>query len=230
LERMRDDLLHMLVHDMRNPLAVIFSAFQMLEDPALNDAKTEILDIAKSNNERVLSLVNDILEIGRLEARRVMLQEEPVLLDNLVKRLVKAVVLPHSSSKLILDFPANLPILWIDQRLVERVFHNLLDNAVKFIPEEDGRIVISAVQDGSWVETTIYNNGPHISPMLMKRLFQKFTAGEYNKRGYGMGLAFCRLVVEAHEGRIWASNEFEGGVSFTFTLPIAPDFESDEGF
>ncbi|MBN1486062.1 MAG: GAF domain-containing protein [Anaerolineae bacterium] len=225
LEQMRDDLLHMLVHDMRNPLTAILSAIQMLEDPALEGSEGEILDIARVNSQRVLRLVNEILEIGRLESGRVILQEEPVLFPDLLKRVTGDEILHFPRPSLQLEVPDDLPILWIDRGYVDRVFQNILDNAAKFIPEKDGVVKISASGEGAWLKVAIYNNGPHIPPVLMKRLFDKFVAGEYSGRGYGLGLAFCRLVVNSHGGRIWAYNEPEGGVTFYFTLPIVPEFE-----
>lgn len=110
-----------------------------------------------------------------------------------------------------------------------RIFENLLTNALKFVSKENGHIRISASQEGKWIETEIYNNGPHIPPETQKQLFEKFAAGQYKTRGYGLGLAFCRLAVEAHGGNIWAQNQPDGGVSFYFTLPIwdEPDIADD---
>jgi signal transduction histidine kinase/GAF domain-containing protein len=227
MEQMRDDLINMLIHDMRSPLGDIQYALELLEAPDLQDARVEIMGIARSKAEQLLNLVNGILDIGRLEAGRFELYEEPVLLAYLIKRVTKTLVLKDLDLRI--DLPPDLPILWVDQRLVERVFQNILENAVKFVPDKRGTIRIFAVNEGTYVKIGVYNNGPHISPALLKRLFGKFVAGgDKEKRGYGLGLAFCRLVVEAHGGRIEASNEPQGGVTLYFTLPVAPDFENNE--
>ncbi len=227
MEQMRDDLINMLIHDMRSPLGDIQYALELLEAPDLQDARLEIMGIAKNKAEQLLDLVNGILDIGRLEAGRFELYEEPVLLTYLIKRVTKSLAL--KGLDLCIDLPPDLPILWVDQRLVERVFQNIMSNAAKFVPDEQGTIRIFAVNEGAYVKVGVYNNGPHIAPALLKRLFGKFVAGgEKDKRGYGLGLAFCRLVVEAHGGRIEASNEPEGGVTLYFTLPVAPDFDDEE--
>jgi signal transduction histidine kinase/GAF domain-containing protein len=227
MEQMRDDLINMLIHDMRSPLGDIQYALELLEAPDLQDARLEIRGIARNKAEQLLDLVNGILDIGRLEAGRFELYEEPVLLAYLIKRVTKSLAL--KGLDLCIDLPPDLPILWVDQRLVERVFQNILSNAAKFVPDEQGTIRIFAVDEGAYVKVGVYNNGPHIAPALLKRLFGKFVAGgEKDKRGYGLGLAFCRLVIEAHGGRIEASNEPEGGVTLYFTLPVAPDFEDEE--
>ena len=116
------------------------------------------------------------------------------------------------------DIPRTLQPLWGDAAVIVRIFENILNNALKFVPEENGRICITARQKVAWIEVVIFNNGPPIEPETYSRLFQKFSPGSSEQRGYGLGLAFCRLAVEAHGGKIWAEN-LEGGVAFFFTLP-----------
>ncbi|MBN2002866.1 MAG: GAF domain-containing protein [Anaerolineae bacterium] len=231
LEQMRDDLLSMLVHDMRSPLSVIQNAIQLLQDPAMGDVGDEVLNIAMNNTGKLLELVNTILEISRLESGRFELTQEAVYFPELVYEISREYILAMNQIDFRTSLPADLPLLWIDPAVVGRVLMNLLSNALKFVPPVGGIIHVSAILKGEWVTVEVYNNGPHIPGSIFKRLFQKFVAGDYEKRGYGLGLSFCKLAIEAHGGRIEPRNQHGGGVSFFFTLPVfrVPlDFKDDE--
>ncbi len=230
LERMRDDLLYMLVHDMRNPLSVMQNALQMLEDPEMREMSAEIIAMALTNTTKLMELVSIILEISRGEAGRLRLAPEAVYLPDYLYDLAHATTLALPDLDFQIMLPDNVPLLWIDINTIIRVLENLLSNARKFIPKDHGIIRITGTYDADWMTLEIYNNGPPIPPNVYKRLFQKFAAGEYEGRGYGLGLASCKVIVEAHGGQIWALNQPEGGVSFYFTLPVfhVPDFPDEE--
>ncbi len=228
LEKMRQDLLDMLVHDMRNPLSAAEYSLHLLTDPEMSDVTDNLINIAVTSTERLKKLVEMILEISRLEAGRFDLHPQALILADHVAEIAKRTILTNDKLSVDMAISYDLPFLWVDASAVTRVFENLLSNALKFVPKEQGRISVSAVQEGNWVKVEIYNNGPHISPEMQKQLFNKFAAGQYQARGYGLGLALCRLVVEAHGGNIWVRNQPEGGVSFCFTLPIWEDPDADE--
>lgn len=231
LEQMRDDLLSMLVHDMRSPLSVIQNAIQLLQDPAMRDVSGEVLNIAMNNTGKLLELVNTILEISRLESGRFELTQEAIYFPELVYNISREYILDMNLVDFRTSLPTELPLLWIDPAVIGRVLMNLLSNALKFVPDEGGGIIcISATVKKGWATIEVYNNGPHIPGNVFKRLFQKFVAGDYEKRGYGLGLSFCKLAVEAHGGEIWPRNQHSGGVSFFFTLPVfcVPDFPDEE--
>ena len=219
LERMRDDLLHMLVHDLRNPLSAIINAVEIVQDPTMKDALQEVSTIALSNAERALMLVNAILDISKLESGRFELHPEPFGLGALLQSLDRYLAFAPQTT-LEINAAPDLPPVLADREAVERVLQNLMDNALKFTPLEKGLIRVNARQEGSWLRVEVYNSGPPIPSNIMSRLFQKFNTTEYRGQGYGLGLAFCRLAVEAHGGKIWAENRSAGGVSFYFTLPI----------
>lgn len=229
LERMRDDLLNMLVHDMRSPLSATQYSLHLLQDPAMQDVKDKIIRIAITGTERLTNLVDTILQIGRLESGRFELHQKALILADQVAEVSKNALVSAENLRFEMDVPYELSFLWADPSVVTRVFENLLTNALKFVPKDSGFIRISATQVDKWIETEIYNNGPHIPPETQKQLFEKFAAGQYKKRGFGLGLAFCRLAVEAHGGNIWAQNQPDGGVSFYFTLPVwdEPDIADD---
>ncbi len=228
LERMREDLLNMLVHDMRNPLSTAQHALHLLRDPQMQDVADGLINIAFTSTERLTKLVETILEISRLESGRFELQQQAIILAEHVAEVVKNTFVSTENISVEVEVPYTLPFLWVDAAALTRVFENLLSNARKFVPKQAGRIRIAAIQEGPWVQVEVYNNGPYIPPEIQKLLFTKFVAGQYQGRGYGLGLAFCRLVVEAHGGKIWIRNQPEGGVSFYFTLPIWEDPDADE--
>ncbi|MEJ5311034.1 MAG: GAF domain-containing sensor histidine kinase [Anaerolineae bacterium] len=228
LERMREDLLNMLVHDMRNPLSAAQHALHLLQDPEMQDVTDGLINIAITSTERLTKLVETILEISRLESGRFELQQQALILADHVAEIVKNTFASADNIQIEVDVPYTLPFLWVDASAITRVFENLFSNARKFVPKQAGRIRVAAIQEGKWVQVEVYNNGPHIPPETQKLLFTKFVAGQYQGRGYGLGLAFCRLVVEAHGGKIWIRNQPEGGVSFYFTLPIWEDPDADE--
>lgn len=220
LERMRDDLLHMLVHDMRNPLSIIQNALQIIDDPAMHASTPQLTNLALRNTDRLLTLVNAILDIGRIESGRFELRQGVVALPQIIHTLETRIAVASDDTVFEVNVPSNLPKLWADPDVLERIFHNLIDNAFKFIPRKSGIIRINATLEGKWVKIEVYNNGKPIPEDVKARLFEKFSAGEYRGQGYGLGLAFCRLAVEAHGGKIYPENHPDG-VSFFFTLPIA---------
>jgi two-component system, NtrC family, sensor histidine kinase KinB len=219
LEQMRDDFLHMLVHDLRNPLSNIQNALRFIADPTMQDMSEEIIDIARTNADRILKLVNTILEIGKLEAQRIQLEEEPVVLGQIIEKTAQDLMLSQQPFSFETIIPHEMPKIWADPAILMRVLDNLLSNASKFAPE-GGLVRVTAAHQEDTARVSVYNNGPSLSPEIEDRLFQKFSPGDYESRGYGLGLAFCRLAVEAHGGEIRAANEPEGGVSFIFTLPL----------
>ncbi len=221
LERMRGDLLHMLVHDMRNPLAVVINALQLLQDPEMRDLSQEINQLALSNAEQALTLVNAILDINKLESGQFDIQQRACSLTSLLDFLDQHALVDEKKVNLARNIPEDLPQAFIDPTVVRRIFQNLVDNALKFVLTEEGVIRIAAKQEGEQITVEVFNNGPHISPEIKDQIFDKFITSNYEKQGYGLGLAFCRLAVETHGGKIWAENRPEGGVSFYFTLPVA---------
>jgi signal transduction histidine kinase len=118
------------------------------------------------------------------------------------------------------DVPASLPGVWADEILIRRVLQNLVGNAIKFTPP-GGRIRVSALSEDKpkrQVVLSVSDTGTGIPPEVQARLFQKFVAGEQAGHGSGLGLAFCKLVVEAHEGRIWVESTSEHGTTIAFSL------------
>jgi PAS domain S-box-containing protein len=232
LEKMRDDLTHAMVHDLRNPLTSLTMSLQLLDAPysdnLLSHQRT-MLEMAIHSADRVSKLVNNILDVSQLESGKMPLDRAALSLDDLVEGTLRGQSLVAAQKGVTLEshVPAGLPLIWGDEPLLERVLQNLVDNAIKFMPH-GGRIEIAAQEGGEesttgQVRVSISDNGPGIPFELQERLFEKFVTGDLQDRGSGLGLTFCKLTVEAHGGRIWVESAPGQGATFTLTLPVAPD-------
>ena len=239
LAKMRDDLTHTMVHDLRNPLTGISVALQLLDSKlasVISPAQHRLFEIADHSTRKMIDLVNSILDVTRLERGRVPLNLAPVSLADLVSDTLRMQSPLAVSKNLQLEnsVPAGLPLVQADAELTSRVLQNLVGNAVKFTPpgglvrvtggKGSGRTGGQPCQEAdaaSCIYVSVTDNGPGIPPELQGRLFQRFVVGEQEGRGSGLGLAFCKLAVEAQEGQIWVESKPAAGATFTFTLPIA---------
>ena len=223
VDELRNDLTHALVHDLRNPLTGINGSLEVLADEAVSAVQREMLQIARANTQRMLGLVDSILDVSRLESGQMPLERRPIHVAALTAEALGLQQPLAAEKQLHLEniVPLDLPAVVVDPRLIVRVLHNLIDNAIKFSPK-GGTIHISA-QHGSTpghLAVSVSDSGPGIPLPLQARLFQKFVAGHATEHGSGLGLAFCRLVVEAHGGRIWVAESNAAGTTLTFTLPV----------
>jgi signal transduction histidine kinase len=180
--------------------------------------------VAQQGGQRLLSLINAILDVNRLESGQMPLEREPVRLDIIAAEIVELEqVLTHDKHLTLTNtVQSDLPLIAVDVDLLRRVLQNLIGNAIKFTPA-GGRIALEAQTDpanGQQLVVSVKDDGPGIASDLQARLFQKFVSGRVRGRGSGLGLAFCRLVIEAHGGRIWVESTPGSGAVFRFTLPV----------
>jgi len=222
-ERLRNSLLSALSHDLRTPLAVVYGLAQTLAGMGdLPAAAHELSEALRQQSQRVSAMVNNLLDMARLQsgAVRLNLQWQPV--DEVVGVALQAMQATLSAHRLRVDIPAGLPLLNLDAVLMERVLCNLLENAAKYTPA-GSQIVLSARLDAEQrLLLTVADNGPGLPAGREEQLFAKFTRGERESStpGVGLGLAICRAIVEAHGGRIWAERGVEGGAAFVISLPL----------
>jgi len=224
LAALRDDLTHMMVHDLRNPLTIMHCSTELLLDEVyagLEPRHQRLLKMIMSSNIQSLELVNRILDLQSLESGRMDIAQEDVCVADYVKQAVQqaSLLAEVKQQEVCVDIPEGLPPAQSDPRLLQRILQNLIGNAVKFTPE-GGRVTVSAREQGGGIQVTVADNGPGIPPELQQRLFRKFVTGEVKQRGSGLGLAFCKLAVEAHGGDIWMESQEGMGSAFHFTLPI----------
>jgi len=227
LEQLRQETTDLIVHDLRSPLTCIEASLQLLqmilpEDVLASCAK--IIDLALDSSKDVLKLVDSLLEMARMESNDLALDLQTVLLLPLVTGTVNRLRLlaEQYHITLELDAPAELPPIQGNAEKLERVLKNLLDNALNYTPG-GGSVTVAVRPVNGQVEVRVTDTGPGIPPEHRERIFDRFTrvpGSEGRRRGLGLGLAFCRSVVEAHGGRIWVESEVGRGSTFVFTISV----------
>ncbi|MEX2431412.1 MAG: PAS domain S-box protein, partial [Dehalococcoidia bacterium] len=222
-ERQRSEFQAMVTHELRSPLAVIKSVVLVAKDEMSAGDTSEIEELLGSVDaqaDRLLNMVNNLLDVSQMEAGAFTVFPQPTELPGVIE---EAVATLRRTSQLTVDLraPDRLPPLHIDRGRVTQVLENLLNNAAKFT--QDGKpIAVDIEQSGTGVTVRVRNNGPVIPANQIPLLFKKFSQLQHHAPGAGLGLAICRGIVEAHGGRIWAeSSEEIQETAFSFTLPVA---------
>lgn len=234
-ERLRNSLLSAISHDLRTPLATIIGSASTLaeDDGHLRQLdKQELSRAIVDEAERMSSLVNNILDMAKLEAGILELNKQwhPVeeIIGTVLTRMQKQLIGRRVKVKL----PPGIPMVFVDAVMIEQVLINLLENAVRYTPAESD-LEINAKLSEHTAEISVTDHGPGIQKGQEERLFQKFYQARHEaaQSGVGLGLAICRAIVEVHGGRIYANNSTEGGAVFTFVLPLdrsPPTISPDE--
>jgi signal transduction histidine kinase len=193
----------------------------------LRPEQRQVLSIAQSSSDRMMQLVNAILDVSRLESGRMPVNLTTVTVSDLLRGILAAQTTIAQEKHLQLDctLPPDLPAVQADVALMQRVLQNLIGNAVKFTPES-GCVRVVASMPAEFVKPptvliSIRDNGPGIPLEIQSQLFQKFVTGGQQEHGSGLGLAFCKLALEAHGQRIWVESTAGEGTTFTFTLAVA---------
>jgi signal transduction histidine kinase len=234
LERMRDDLTNMIVHDLRSPLTSVVSGLKTLEiDSELNNSQRELVDISLSGGSTLLGMINDLLDVNKMECGSLQLDLTEIQPENLVSRARKQLSALADSKNLELtsEIDPELPLILVDSHKMLRTLVNLLGNAIKFTsPGGIVRIRVARDMDGESLLFSISDSGEGIPADEFERIFEKFGQIESRKAGHtystGLGLTLCKMVVEAHGGRIWVESEMDSGSTFYFTVPFVT---SDDG-
>ncbi len=224
LEEMRSDLISMIFHDLRSPLGNVITSLETVSASLPGDRVMEhsLLTIAQRSAGRMSRLVDSLLDLRRLEAGQLVLQRDHTDLRELIDE-VRELTLPMATVKhttLSSDVADGLPAVAIDSDMIRRVLINLVENAVKYTPVR-GRVTIAAAVDNEGVVLSVSDTGPGIPPTDQTRVFGMFTRLQRDRgaKGLGLGLAFCRLAVQAHGGRIWVESEPGAGSTFRVLLP-----------
>ena len=235
LDALRDDLSAMIYHDLRSPLANIVSSLDMLRvlvPDTDNTVLQQVLSIAIRSSDRMRRLINSLLDINRLEAGQVITSREAVEVQDILHDALDAVQPITTAKNQILELKAEerLPRVWVDEDMIRRVLINLIENATKFTNIE-GNIVVGANVEDAWVRLWVRDSGQGIPSEAQDMIFNKFSrvsmerlqTSERLPKGLGLGLAFCKLAVEAHGGSIHVESEVGSGSCFSFTVPAARD-------
>jgi PAS domain S-box-containing protein len=227
LASLQDDLMAMVYHDLRSPLGNITSSLDVLLTMLPKDVAVSlkpVIDITTRSTARMQRLISSLLDIYRLESGQPITQRKEVSAHDLAQEAVDTIqaTLEGRQQTVQMEVPEDLPLLWVDADMVKRVMINLLENASKFTPVQ-GRMAICGVQEGEWIRMWVQDSGPGINTDMSEKIFEKFTRMQAHRsvKGIGLGLAFCRLAVQAHGGRIWVESQEGKGSRFLFTLPWA---------
>jgi signal transduction histidine kinase len=229
LDAWREKMTDMLVHDLKNPvnvIGIVLSDFQSNLSGQLNDTQSGLLQSALISLRRLQGLVSGMLDLRRLEEGRLKVKPACLELASVIERCLEAAQPVFGLYQIEVTFhkPPVPALVCADRTVIARVIDNLIDNAVKFSPAP-GAISISLQLGPDHIRFSLRDNGPGVAPEYQHSIFEKFfqveTKGRESARGgIGLGLAFCRLAVEAQDGKIWVESDGRNGATFHFTLPV----------
>ena len=231
ISKAKSDFVSAVSHELRTPLTSIKGYASILMAGKIGEIPKEVkerLEKVNKHSDNLVKFINDLLDISRIESGRVEMklqkQNIPALIDNI--RDLLAPQLKEKNIKFSTHINPQTPDIFADSSQIERVFINLLGNAIKFTPE-NGSIDIRTKPDGDFVIFEISDTGVGISESDLQRLFEEFYRVEneinQNVKGTGLGLALVKNIIEAHQGKIWVTSKLNAGTIFHFTLPAKPE-------
>lgn len=231
-QRHRSELTQLIVHDLKSPLSVITSGINLLNKGnlgTLTATQSRLLASLEQSGQQILFMIDDLLDVERLEAGKLALKPTSVNVIKLLRQAMNELELIASihNQSFELNYTSGLPSVPIDKQLMWRVFTNLLTNALKFTPEE-GKIEVSVYTKEGYLTIEVADSGPGVPEKDRERIFAKFGQVEGSeRRGAGLGLTFCKMVVEAHDGQLTVNQSHLGGALFQVKLPIPLLTESE---
>src|SRR5215218_871972 len=231
VEKMRDDLMKMIVHDLKTPLTSVLASMEMLIDGdfgAMNAEQRKMLSDAEGKAEDLLALIGDLLEVSRIEEPTMTLDLKPIAPAALLSEVANewSIRFQQENATAVVDVTDDAPVFEADKTLLKRVLGNLVQNALTHSASAV-TLQLCARRDGDGILFTVADNGPGIPPEYHEVIFRKFERVKNQNiprtRSSGLGLAFCKLAIDAHGGRIWVQSAGEGkGSAFHFSLPTKP--------
>jgi two-component system sensor histidine kinase KdpD len=227
-ERLRNSLLTAISHDLRTPLAALVGLADALKLTPLQAQQAEVADAMRRSALRMSALVSNLLDMARLQSGAVQLNRHWLPLQEVVGSALASLDEVLAGRDVKVELPADLPLVELDAVLIERVLVNLVENAAKY---SAGGISVAARTAGRHVEIDVADSGPGFPAGREAQLFDKFERGDRESAtpGVGLGLAICKVIVEAHGGRISAHNAASGGARVRIELPRGqPPMEKPE--
>jgi len=228
VDQLKTEFLNMTSHELKTPLTSILGYSELLTEGVLGEIhpnQEKALDGIVRNAQQLRKLVDELLETSRIESGTLKLVIEPIAIKDMLGDVVESMQ-AHAAEhkvKLALQTPAKLPIIYCDIQRITQVLYNLIDNAIKFSPE-DGTITIMAKPDKNEVLLGVQDQGVGIPPDEVDKVFERFYQVDMfdnrQKGGLGLGLAISKGIVEAHQGRIWVTSQIGKGSTFWFALPL----------
>jgi len=215
--QLREDLAHMIVHDLRNPLQVILLSSEIMGKAQLNQIQQKQVKRIFNAGIRLNTLIEEILMMAKVKSGNLILKKEPTNLQELITKAIENIqALANSRDiQLVQNIPENIPEIQLDAILMQRVIENLLSNSIKFSPEES-TIKIEVSQLNNLVSLRVLDQGKGVSDEFKHKIFEKYEIGQSLEgiQQTGLGLAFCKLAVEAHDGKIRVEDNHPQGAIF----------------
>jgi signal transduction histidine kinase len=230
IDHLKSDFVSNVSHELRTPLTAIKGAVDLvLREVAgpLTEKQIHYLTRVRSNTQHLAGLINDLLDLSKIESGRIEVKSRRVSLSGLVHEVVET-LRPVAAEKVVAleaTIPEPLTLVWADRDKINQVLMNLIGNAIKFTPAQ-GRVAVSASRNGKEsVLVSVSDTGPGVPPDEKEKIFEKFyqvaEVDGVKPKGTGLGLAICKALVELHGGRIWVETEINRGSTFSFTLPAS---------
>ena len=216
-------------HELRTPLNVIigFSELMIDEVPGeINEEQRQCLNDVLSSSKHLLSLINEVLDLSKIESGKVELRLSNIVLTKVIESLKSTLmpILAPRKQSLDIEIEEGLPPVYADKAKLRQIFLNLLTNAINFT-SDGGKLKIEAIRDGDWCQVSVIDNGTGIKKEDQERIFEPFThidvSPQEKREGTGLGLALTKQLVEMSGGKIWVDSEYGKGSQFTFTVPLA---------
>lgn len=233
LDRAKSELLSTVSHELRTPLAGIKAhATALLRTDVERDQDTirEYLHVVVEESDRLRLLIENLLDMTRIESGAMKIDKRPVQIADVALAVVSSMRRNADLCQLTVDFEPDFPVVEVDQRRIEQVLRNLVDNAVKYSPH-GGNVVIRGVRQGGEVLVCVSDEGIGIRASDLELIFERFHRVDSpvvrRAGGAGLGLAICRGIIEAHGGRIWAESTPGKGTTIRFTLPLTEGLLAD---
>jgi len=234
LDKMKSDFVSNVSHELRTPLTSIKGSVDNMLDGltgSLNEKQIRYLNRIKSNTDRLSRLINDLLDLSRIESGHVEVRPTNLPLTALAEEVAEHMKALAAEKLIRIEIPPADPKVtaWADRDKVTQVLINLISNAVKFTPR-DGKITVALEKNGSdYIQISVADTGPGILPEERNRIFSKFyqvaNVDKQKPKGSGLGLAISKALVEMHGGKIWMESEVGKGSTFYFTLPAQQPFK-----
>ncbi len=235
MERMRNEFLAMVSHELRGPLTTIKGSAATVLSAARPFSPSETRSFFRTIDQQadlLSDLVSNLLDVTKIEAGALVVDPKPTDVNDLVEEAVDSFLRGGSRQPVQVDLPPDLPQISADSQRVTQVLNNLLSNAAKYSPATSAITVTASLQE-PYLAVSVLDEGQGLTADQLPLLFKKFSRvglrdAQENIEGHGLGLSICKGIVEAHGGRIWAESRGERtGARFTFTIPIAPDAEEE---
>ncbi len=235
IDRMKTEFIAVASHELRTPMTSIKGSIDLLLSGFAGDISAEtqeLLEIAQKGCERLIRLINDILDLAKIEAGQIKLKLVKTDVAEPVARSIRGVksFADQNEVTLQLERPESLPLVEVDRDRIEQVVTNLLSNAIKFSPAK-GLVRVQITAGDAWVQCSVIDQGCGIPPEELPKVFDKFqqAADSRRKGGTGLGLAIAQALVSEHKGKLWVESRVNEGSRFTFRLPAISGAASAAG-